>query len=327
MRYAGMPSRRACSSASSTNGAVPTPAVGMPRRSSRTTSCTLHDTHEPQSARPSTARSPWIATSLDHLVDAGREKIAFANRNVSAPGARRCCSTRSRNSAPRFFVMSSSATRRPASAPGAARAARRDALVERAHVLHRTSFVTTSARIPSHGPKTAEKRRPRRPRRRSGSAPGRVHFVHGASSGRRPCTSGVVSPRRSSPPVAGRRRRSRRARRPCSSRRPRRARRAPGRGRRARSRPSATSTGSTGSPPPSRARRRAPPASSAAVLGDRERGVAGDERHGRGAGREAALDVERLPGARLLVLREAEAELARVAERRAVEAARCARRR
>ena len=58
-----------------------------------------------------------------------------------------------------------------------------------------------------------------------------------------------------------------------------------------------------------------------AVVGDRERSVAREQRHGRGAGSEATLDVKRLPGARLLVLGEADAELAGVTERRSVERA------
>ena len=57
----------------------------------------------------------------------------------------------------------------------------------------------------------------------------------------------------------------------------------------------------------------------AAVVGDRKRCVAGHEGHRRGAGRKAALDVQRLPRARLLVLGKAAGDLAGMTERRAIE--------
>ncbi len=85
MRSSGMPSRRACSSASSAKGIVPIPAVGMPRRSSRTRSCTLHDTHDPQSANASTARSARRAISSISSAGAGREKLGLLKRSVVAP--------------------------------------------------------------------------------------------------------------------------------------------------------------------------------------------------------------------------------------------------
>src|SRR5437764_1039446 len=46
------------------------------------------------------------------------EKISLVTRAVAAPAAVSSVSTRSRNSAPRFFLMSSSTTRRPATLAG-----------------------------------------------------------------------------------------------------------------------------------------------------------------------------------------------------------------
>ena len=56
-----------------------------------------------------------------------------------------------------------------------------------------------------------------------------------------------------------------------------------------------------------------------AVVGDRQRRVAADDRHDRVLAREPALDVQRLPRAARLVLGDAEAELAGVPQRRSVQ--------
>ena len=91
---------------------------------------------------------------------AGLEKVGLPVRRTSAPRSRRSTSIRSRNSVLRFLAMSSSQR----AAGGDASGARAWLLglahtrVERAHVLHSTSLVTTAASIPRQGPRTAEKR-------------------------------------------------------------------------------------------------------------------------------------------------------------------------
>ena len=50
--------------------------------------------HDPQSASPSTARSPWSAISSIRLAGAGREKVGLRKRLVVAPCSRRWNSSR-----------------------------------------------------------------------------------------------------------------------------------------------------------------------------------------------------------------------------------------
>ena len=229
---------------------------------------------------------------------------------------------RSSSSLPRFFVMSSRATRLPARelGPRGERHGFGGAIVDRAYVFHLISLVTTCVCMPLQGPNTAEKRPASPPATTIAIWPASFHFRTRTSSALA-WTAGVVSPRRSSSgralqflehrlphPVLA----------PTRSGEEHRVLRADDEERRVVHRP------------PERAplhrrrrgeRRRELLGRPTSVVGDRERSVAREQRHGRGVGGEATLDVKRLPGARLLVLGEADPELAGVTERRPVERA------
>ena len=71
------PSAAVCTSASWTKAAVMMTAVGMPRVSSPTASCKLHDVQDPQSPIAVTTTSVSAAIFSSSVSGASREKLAF----------------------------------------------------------------------------------------------------------------------------------------------------------------------------------------------------------------------------------------------------------
>ena len=72
------PSARDCASAASTNTSDATKTAGTPRDSRSWTSCTLHDTQDPQSASASMTTSHFVVISWRRSIGAGLVKVGLA---------------------------------------------------------------------------------------------------------------------------------------------------------------------------------------------------------------------------------------------------------
>ena len=161
-------------------------------------SYTLHDVQEPQSARPSTARSPRSAIWRTISGAAGLEKICLVSRKRCGSSFAQLLVDPVEELVPASLVdveqrhVCAAQLREP----------RRQwlghpaLLVEWADVIHPISLEMISDSIPVHGPKTAEKRPASPPATTNTISSGLVHLQISWSSAAL-LTSGVVSPQRS----------------------------------------------------------------------------------------------------------------------------------
>ena len=169
------PSAAACAAAASTNSVEATKTPGTPPASRSTMSCTLHDVHDPQSARASITtshvrrRSRGAGRSGAGLVNVGlREALDRAHRAGSSSSSRR-----SRKTLPRALEMSSRPTVRPSSdAGGRARVAgwpgcaRRSGRGLERRSSSRTSLTVTGVLLPIVAVRPSPPMMPRTARRR-----------------------------------------------------------------------------------------------------------------------------------------------------------------
>ena len=82
-----VPKALLCASRADLNWSDAMNTDGMPRSSRFATSCTLHDTQEPQSARASTTAPHSLAILICRSGEAGFAKVCFMYRFTTAPAA------------------------------------------------------------------------------------------------------------------------------------------------------------------------------------------------------------------------------------------------
>ncbi len=219
-------------------------------------SCTLHDVHDPQSARASITTSHFVAISWRRSIGAGFVNVGLAKRSTSNPRPRNTSSTRSRNTLPRALEMSSRPTVLPLRVPDPLGCTLGDALRAAHDVLarHQRQLVQPLAQLRLRPSRLREHAPVLGPDDQDGIERHRqLRVLHGEQAG------GV------------------------------------------------------------RARQRIGFATQ--LVDDAARSLAREQRDGARSRVEAALDVQRLPRRTLLVLREAERQLPRVALRGAIDAA------